>query len=168
MSPHKRTGRRVLLMDRLPERSFSPGQLLVRTLELPIWAWWNVEKAEISCEYNSDTHLSSFRVHHVLCLKGLELGTVCVSPQPLEPTFTGTFIWGQATYPVGSSHRFESWNGQSRSLGGWGRDIRRMKASLTSDNGPEQIPPMHSAACIGLVYTACFEGPMLYPIGRQC
>ena len=26
MSPHKRTGRRILLMDRLPERSFSPGQ----------------------------------------------------------------------------------------------------------------------------------------------
>ncbi|XP_027950278.1 calpain-3 isoform X1 [Eumetopias jubatus] len=43
-----------------------------------------------------------------------------------------------------------------------------MKASLTSDNGLEQIPSMHSAACIGLVYTACFEGPMLYPTGRQC
>ena len=168
MSLHKWTGRRILLMDRLTEQSFHPGQLLALTLELPVWAWWNFEKVEISSEYNSDTHLSSFRAHHILCLKGLELTAVCVSSQPLEPTFAGTFIWGQATYPLGSSHRLEFWNGQSRFLGEWGRDIRRMKASLTSDNGPEQIPPMHSAACIGLVYTACFEGPMLYPIGRQC
>lgn len=160
-------GDSILQVGRLPDLRFHLHQLPALTSALPVDAWWNFEKAELSCEYNSDTHLSSFPTHHILCLIGPEFATVDVCSLPLGPTLTGTFIWGWVTYPLGPSSRLESLNGQSRSLGEWGRDIRRMKASLTSGNGLGQIPSMHSAACIGLVYTACFEGLMLYPIGHQ-
>lgn len=64
-------------------------------------------------------------------------------------------------------HKSEPLIDPSRSAGA-GQEHQENEASLPSDKGLQQIPPMHSAACIGLVYTACLEGPMLYPIDGQC
>lgn len=62
-------------------------------------------------------------------------------------------------------HRSEPLTEQSRSAGG-GAGTSGEWGFITLRQRP--IPPMHSAACIGLVYTACLEGPMLYPIDGQC